>query len=44
MDIIVVLILMFEGLLALGAIGLIIYLILRRVEKKKTETFEDRDN
>ena len=44
MDFVVILILLFEGLLALGAVALIIYLIVRRIEKKKTETFEDRDN
>ena len=33
-----------EGLIFLGAIGLIIYLIIRRIERKKQETFEDRDN
>lgn len=33
-----------EGLIFLGAIGLIIYLIVQRIERKKQETFEDRDN
>lgn len=44
MDIVVLMVLLFEGLLVLGAIALIIYLIVRRVGKKKSETFEDRDN
>lgn len=37
-------ILIVEGLIVLGLIGLIIYLIIRRLEKKRHETFEKRDN
>jgi preprotein translocase subunit YajC len=37
-------ILIVEGLIVLGLIGLIIYLIIRRLEKKRQETFEKRDN
>jgi preprotein translocase subunit YajC len=37
-------ILIVEGLIVLGLIGLIIYLIVRRLEKKRQETFEKRDN
>lgn len=37
-------ILIVEGLIVLGLSGLIIYLIIRRLEKKRQETFEKRDN
>lgn len=37
-------ILIVEGLIVLGLIGLIIYLVIRRLEKKRQETFEKRDN
>ncbi len=37
-------IMLFEGLLFIGAIVLLIVLIIRRVEEKKDETFEKRDN
>ena len=34
----------FYSFLALGAIGLIIYLIIKRIEDKDKETFEKRNN
>lgn len=37
-------VLIFEGLLFLGAIVLLVVLIVRRIEEKKNETFEKRDN
>ena len=40
----VVIILAIETLVVLGIIGLLIYFIIQRIEKKKNETFEDRDN
>jgi len=39
-----VIILAIETLVVLGIIGLLIYFIIQRIEKKKNETFEDRDN
>jgi hypothetical protein len=33
-----------EGLFFLACLGILIYLIFRRIEIKKKETFEDRDN
>lgn len=40
----VIIILAVEALIFFGVIGLLIYLIIQRIEKKKKETFEDRDN
>ncbi len=37
-------VMLFEGLIFLGALVLIIWLIVKRVEEKKNETFEKRDN
>jgi len=37
-------IMIFEGLLFLGAIVLLIVLIVRRIKEKENETFEKRDN
>ena len=37
-------VMLFEGLIFLGALVLIIVLIVRRIEEKKNETFEKRDN
>ena len=41
---VVVAIVVLEAMVFLGVIGLVIYFIVRRIEKKKQETFEDRDN
>ena len=41
---VVVAIVVLEAMVFLGVIGLVIYFIVRRIEKKKKETFEDRDN
>lgn len=37
-------VMLFEGLIFLGALVLLIVLIVRRVQEKKNETFEKRDN
>lgn len=37
-------VMIFEGLLFLGALVLLIVLITRRVKEKQNETFEKRDN
>lgn len=37
-------VMLFEGLIFLGALVLIIVLIFKRIEEKKNETFEKRDN
>jgi preprotein translocase subunit YajC len=39
-----ILVIMLQSLIFIGSIVLIIYLIVQRIEKKKQETFEDRDN
>jgi hypothetical protein len=44
MPIIAKLIIAIEGLVFVLALGAIIYLIFRRIEKKKSEDFEKRDN
>ena len=41
---VVIAVVVLEALIFLGVIGLIIYFIVKRIEKKKQETFEDRDN
>ncbi len=41
---IVIGVMLFEGLIFLGALVLLIVLIARRVKEKKNETFEKRDN
>lgn len=33
-----------QGIVLVGSLGLLIYFIIQRIEKKKQETFEDRDN
>lgn len=37
-------ILVFEGIMFLAIIGIILYLVVRRIEEKGEETFEKRDN
>lgn len=37
-------IMLFQGLLFLGAFVLIVVLIIRRIKEKQNETFEKRDN
>lgn len=37
-------ILFFEGIVFLTVIALLIYLVVRRIEDKKNETFEQRNN
>jgi preprotein translocase subunit YajC len=44
MDMAVIIIVGLEALFFLAMIGLLIYFIVQRVERKKHETFEDRDN
>jgi len=44
MEMAVIVIVAFEALLFLAGLGLLIYFIVQRLEKKKKETFEDRDN
>ena len=44
MDSVATWILGIEGLIAVASLALLIYLIVRRVRIKKSETFEDRDN
>ncbi len=44
MDMAVIIVLALEALIFLGAVGLLIYFIVQRIEKKRQETFEDRDN
>jgi hypothetical protein len=39
-----IIVLAFQALVVLAAIGFLIYFIIQRIEKKKHETFEDRDN
>ena len=40
----VIIVLTLEALILFAFLGLLIYFIVRRIEKKKQETFEDRDN
>ncbi len=44
MEMAVIIVLAFEALMVLAALSLLIYFIVRRIERKKQETFEDRDN
>lgn len=37
-------IIIFEGLAFLAVIGILIYLVVRRIEERGNETFEQRDN
>ncbi|MDX2362429.1 MAG: hypothetical protein QNK23_16595 [Crocinitomicaceae bacterium] len=41
---IALIILLIEGIVILGLLGLLIYFIAKRIESKKQETFEDRNN
>jgi len=41
---IAIIILMIEGVVVLTLLGFLIYFIVQRIENKKNETFEDRDN
>ena len=44
MDLLPVIMIGFQGLIGLGLLVLLIYLIIRRVRIKQSEDFEDRDN
>lgn len=44
MEMAVIIIIGLEALVFLGLLGLLIYFIVQRIERKKHETFEDRDN
>ena len=37
-------IIIFEGIMFLAVIGVLIYLVVRRIEERGKETFEQRDN
>jgi hypothetical protein len=37
-------ILVFQGIMFLAIVGIIIFLVVRRIEEKGEETFEKRDN
>lgn len=37
-------IMVFEGVMFLAVIGILIYLVVRRIEERGEETFEKRDN
>jgi len=44
MNSVAITILMIEGIVVLGLLGLLIYFVVQRIESKKNESFEDRDN
>lgn len=37
-------IIVFEGIMFLAVIGVLIYLVVRRIEERSNETFEQREN
>ncbi len=43
MDTFIILPIAIQGLIMLGVLGALIYVIVRRIEKKKKEKFEDRN-
>lgn len=44
MEMVPIIVLLVEAVIVLGLFGLLIYFIIQRIERKRQETFEDRDN